>query len=75
MKTWMISILSVMALAFVFTGCGEQGNMVASEASKPQTVASQDKDVQIVNGRVISGNSNPFGLSDGLGVPPKLPVQ
>ena len=74
MKTWMISTLSMMALALMFTGCGEEGSASSSSYDGSQTPVTTNEHV-VVNGKVTSEDVNSFGLSSELGMPPVHPGQ
>ena len=74
MKKWMLSLLGVMALSIVFTGCNtsEGSSSVVTQTDKipSNTGNNPTKGVDIEVSDI-----NEFGISSTLGTPPPLPVQ
>lgn len=73
MRTWMISLFGVLALAFALAGCGgAQGHSSSATSSIGNSGGSE----QIVTPPAGSGNAsgtNEYGISSELGTPPALP--
>lgn len=73
MRKWMISLFSVLALAFAFAGCGGvQGN----SSSATSSAGNGGGNGQIVTppaGSENASDTNEYGISSELGTPPELP--
>jgi len=73
MRKWMISLFSVLALAFAFTGCGgvEGNSSVVNSDGSGADVTSQ---ITVPNSQEDpSSANNEYGISSELGTPPALP--
>lgn len=69
MKKGMIALLSVLALAFAFAGCSEDGSFTKVGTGSENTVV---EDTVTVDDS-IEGYVNGLSISDELGVPPVRP--
>lgn len=79
MRKWMISLLSVLALAFMFSGCSDDSGSVSSISSIVDEIDSEKIDDEAVDVAIDNGNVDatiaemPFALSAALGTPPGIP--
>ena len=74
-KRGIIALLSVLALAFVFAGCGDSGSFTEVKSdvdNTPVEVVVADDDTAVVNDTVAE-YLNGLSISDELGVPPVRP--
>ena len=80
MKKLIITFLSVLAMAFTFTGCGDSaGSITSSTPSSNQgstaTVDQENEELVVDNGDTTDTTiTNEFGLNPSLGTPPPLPA-
>lgn len=84
MKKFTISLLSILAVAFMLTGCGETDGSISGSSDKESTsgVSNNGNDGKVDdtytanNGNVGKTTvTNEFGLNSSLGVPPALPAE
>lgn len=85
MKKSIIILLSVLAIAFTFSGCGESEGSVSAASNVDSTSAAStvaDVDLGTVEAVVVVDNNNnpedtvaqlPFNLSAAVGTPPSIP--
>lgn len=88
MRKGMFSLLSVLALVFVFTGCNTSSGTSSTTSADTEnessaqpvtpgtdtTPTTSEGDTIVVNGQEVAADSNTFGVSDTLGTPPELPA-
>ena len=77
MKKLIITLLSVLAIAFTFTGCGDSAGSISSsiESTTEAINGTDTSGVVIDNGDTTSTTiTNEFGLNPSLGTPPPLPA-
>ena len=79
MRKWMFSLLSVLTLVFVLTGCNtSSGTSNVAQGDSENTENSSgnvgnNENTIIVNGQEVAAETNSFGLSAALGTPPERP--
>ncbi len=79
MKKCIYSLLSVLTLMFVLTGCNTSEGSSRADGTKAEStttsVSSEPASTIIVNGNEVATNTNSFGISAELGTPPERPAQ
>ena len=74
MRKGMISLLSVLALAFIFAGCGGSDGSSTSSSSQDSTTVVDDTNSNIGTDDTIDAYDK-YGISSDLGTPPEIPGQ
>ncbi|MDF1883169.1 hypothetical protein JHD49_04385 [Sulfurimonas sp. SAG-AH-194-C21] len=77
MKKLIITSLSILALATMFTGCGSSGSVASLDSSINDAgdISTPPAEVIINNGDTTDTTiTNEFGLNPTLGNPPPLPA-
>ncbi len=75
MKKLIITSLSILALASMFTGCGDSGSVGSTSAAATVGDVTTQTELVIDNGDTTGTTiTNEFGLNPTLGTPPPLPA-
>jgi len=71
MKRGIIALLSVLALAFAFAGCGGSDGSYSASTEQNDVVVDDTQDVVV--GTITDSVVNELGISSSLGTPPARP--